>query len=408
MISDKNVNQFDLIPSIEIEGDTVTLVGIQVNAPKTAATLKAFPEAEWPAVVERLLEYGSDVQSTMQASAQQKLLEAKMADALDKLDSEVGEKLGSRLKQDRDSAKETLQRLLDDNHHRSVALLKKFADPDSKESVVARANESFEVTTRHLLRQVDRMLEGDEDAPLAKLRKDLINEVRESQQRILKELATREVLAAGPIGGLEFEDSLAKRLVSLARVMGATVEPCSTAQGAHARKTGDYLIRLPLNQHGDSVRVVVEAKNQSSTFSVERIRKELEEARRNRGAVAAVFVGSSAKMLPHKISFGEINDTDFYAAFDPETGDETALISALQLARYAALATISEPATTGVDTEAAKKEVAGMRAMVDGIARVESSFAKVHKEASGGEEATRAFRDRLIDHIRRLDDILAA
>jgi len=63
--------------------------------------------------------------------------------------------------------------------------------------------------------------------------------------------------------------------------------------------------------------------------------------RANRASAAAILVAENANMLPGQAGFGQVSPFDFVVAFNPQVGDETALMCGLYLAKVAAISTIA-------------------------------------------------------------------
>src|SRR5438552_10853462 len=89
------------------------------EAPKAAAYMTDMPADTWHSALEDFLEYGAAAVANVRTNVNMQLLESRMADMLGRLDGELKEKLDDRLEKDRDAAKETLMRLLEE-HRNSI------------------------------------------------------------------------------------------------------------------------------------------------------------------------------------------------------------------------------------------------------------------------------------------------
>jgi hypothetical protein len=195
------------------------------------------------------------------------------------------------------------------------------------------------------------------------------------------------------------------RLPILARSIGR-VEHCSRTPGDKAGNTGDYVVVMD-GYEGD-LRIAVEAKSQKTPWSAERVRQELKAARLNRNSVAAILVTDSTEILPGRVGFGQVGPFDFFVAYDPVIGDDTALACALYLAKVAALSTASVETGDLVDIGGAQREVGIIRVLLEQFSRIETSHSKIDREVDTVRAVADGLKADLLTALRRLDAILAA
>src|SRR5439155_5757113 len=105
-------------------------------------------------------------------------------------------------------------------------------------------------------------------------------------------------VASTDVGGLER---------AAARPRGATSE--------HKRKTGDHVITLGETTGAPGVRIAVEAKDQK--YKAKEAMDELQEAKKNRGAVSGIFVFTKGC---EPLEFGDFKriENDYYCTVDKD------------------------------------------------------------------------------------------
>jgi hypothetical protein len=264
--------------------------------------------------------------------------------------------------------------------------------------------ELLELTHRRVRQELVDLLQDGDEGMLAKAVKRVIEQVKESESQLAKQFAAKEALMTrSSLRGGRFEDVLAARLPLLVRGMGR-VERCGTTGGASAGNAGDYLVIVDnTTTPGEELRIVVEAKARKNRLSANEIRNELRLGRVNRGAAAAVLVANSAAALPDGIGFGQVSETDFYAALDTDLEDETALSCALYMARVAALASRPGPAGSDLDAHAVEREAAAIYDLMKQFAVIEASHSKAEKAIAAARATSADLRTDITAAIRRLE-----
>ena len=203
-----------------------------------------------------------------------------------------------------------------------------------------------------------------------------------------------------------FEDVLSARLPILTRGIGR-VEHCARTEGEKAGDGGDYQVTVETAPGGEAVCIAVEAKSHKNRFSPNAIRAELKRARANRGAVAGVFVVDNADTLPDGLGFGQVSECDFFVAYDPEDGDETALTCALYMAKVAALSTITSDAGSDLDVNAMQREISVIRGLLEQFSKIEGCHSKIDKEVTAARTLAADLKSDILAALRCLDTILA-
>lgn len=390
---------------IVVDGPNVRVVKpTSFESPKAAAFLADIPDEHRLGAVEELLDHGAAAASAAQSSAHIVMLESKV----DQLTTKFGHNLGDQLKNAGTRSAEITQRLLDAHKQELAKLVTPLTDANAKDGLPTKMAELLDQANRNALQRIAVMLQDGEEGALAKAVKQITEQVKETGLSLTKQLAGREaLLTKSNLRGGRFEDVLAARLPILARGMGR-VEHCATSPGEKAGNAGDYLITLASTRAEEPLTLAIEAKSHKGRFSPNEIKRETKAARLNRGAAAAILITDSADILPDGLGFGQVSDSDFYVALDPEQCDETPLTCALYFAKVAALATVSHEKPDQIDLNAALREVSVMRGLLEQFSKIEGGHSKIDKELTNVRTYAGDVRSDLLATLRRLDAILNA
>jgi len=98
--------------------------------------------------------------------------------------------------------------------------------------------------------------------PIAKLRGDILDEVRVFRETMIKQEGAEEVMEVTPQSGFAYEDELWDQLQMLARIHGDDVDPTGTTTGVGRSKKGDFVVEVD----GNGPRFVIEAKDTSNLY----------------------------------------------------------------------------------------------------------------------------------------------
>lgn len=146
-------------------------------------------------------------------------------------------------------------------------------------------------------------------SPIAALRRDLSAQVQDARRELTEGLAVVRALVQAQQAsqaaqtrtsaaiGRDWEDNVALAVAGWAQASGDVVEHVGSqpAPGSSSRKTGDVLVRIT---SGNQPVLIVEAKHRQRRASMRAFREELAEARRIRGAHAALAVVPTAGDVP--------------------------------------------------------------------------------------------------------------
>jgi hypothetical protein len=253
------------------------------------------------------------------------------------------------------------------------------------------------------------MLADSDAGVLAKQSERIIKAVREEIDLLKRQVVEGQARASlGVAKGRTFEEELTRVLGSICTGLGAEVIRCGDHPGIKSRKHGDHLITLKsVLTRGQTVKIAVEAKDREAAngrFSLEAVRLACRQACENRGASSAIFIADAADLLPEGRAFGTV-DGHYFLVYDPSVGDDTALAATVHMAVTRAILELSGGTGTGIDAEAARRELVQLRRLLEDFDSVEaahSSAIKAIQKASGAASGTRL---AILTVLGRLDSI---
>ncbi len=213
---------------------------------------------------------------------------------------------------------------------------------------------------------------SDPDSPLSKLKRDLDDQQRAAAEAVVnryQELATkidgvatavaveRAVTRANrvtPLKGASFADGVHRHFDQIAAAWGDSYTDTSSEVGLVSRsKKGDGVLRILDPAVGDPTendppQLVVEMSDSDT------VRRDwvsyLDEAERNRGAVASLGLVRRLEQLPGGERIRMFGPRRIVAVFDPDTDDPAVLRTMLQMLRIQAILTRGRRGTEHVRT----------------------------------------------------------
>lgn len=301
--------------------------------------------------------------------------------------------------------------------------LSELFDPDRRDSAIGRMREllgeHFEGEGSTLHRLLDL---GNAASPLATWRDEIhgqfekMRRLIEDYRRELAESASAQQAAAearteerakGTAKGRDYEDLAFEAVNDIARVFGDRAEAVGTSAGAGGNKKGDIVVTLnPRDTSGLDVRLVVEAKDRE--LGLRPMLRELDGAKHNRGAVAALALYALPEHMPSGAApFREEGQGRFLVLFDKDGADaRLALEVGYRLARFEALTEL-RTADVEVDTRGIRDDLDAARAQLVSVSQVKSMLTKLRNDVSGSvddlERRVEDLRAGLLECLDRLD-----
>ena len=259
------------------------------------------------------------------------------------------------------------QRYFDPQSGRIVQLLQsqvgpasafaKNLDPKNKDGIVATIEEKVRQLVESKLNDVLVEFSLDEDDSAMSRLKGMISKAFDDLRLSLNLKAVREeVSEQGHVKGLCFEEDLYGLVAAMGRQFGDETELVRGTPGLHKCKKGDHLITLGEATGAPGLQIVVEAKDQE--LSAKKAITELQEAKKNRGAISGIFVFAKGQEPQEFGNFKRI-DNDFYCTADKAemlAGSQPLFLwAAYEIARVQAVMTVRKEGAGKLDLERIQK-----------------------------------------------------
>ena len=344
---------------ITVGGDRLCADSLCVRDPELVRFVADHEEADRPKLLERALRVGlialANAGVTINVDAVRREFAA-LLETMTHANEAACEVLTTTLRENFADADGRLPRTLDrflGERGELRTLTAELFDPERRDSAIGRIRALlgtyFDGDASLLAQLLDPAREG---SPLHGFR----DEVRDGLERVAERLSVLEAArtaraeerARGTAKGGDFEQMVGDRLAPLARGCGDLLEHTGTTTGDEVRaKTGDYVLQLdPCWTRGVEVRVAIEAKDRR--LGLAPLARELDAARRNRGAAVAVAVFAPG-LAPPGCAPLTLPGRDVICELDPEDAQAPGFEAAIRLARALALVSSRErPAAVDV------------------------------------------------------------
>jgi hypothetical protein len=412
----RKVEPITLGCDVRIKGDNIAVTGLSLRDADLALYVGEHPAVDQPAVVERGLKVGlialrnagvtinvdfvarefdrlmhrTDESHDRAAVA----LDAALRETFAAKDGTLPRTLEQFLGKDG-----TLRRLVDD-----------LFDEERRDSAIGRMRTLlagyFDGDGAVISRMLDPRLVA---SPLHGFRTEMREMLKDVSDRLVRLEAARDARAdereKGTAKGLDFEDAVEARLDVLLRGTGDLVEPTGTAVGNSVRsRKGDFLITLdPSWTRGVPVCVAVEAK--SGRVGLAKLCRDLDETRRNRGAVIAVAVYRAGN-APSGCAPFTLHGEHIICEFDPDDPDDTAFTAAVRLGRALALSAARNHADV-VDAAAVRRDLDGIRAQLNAIVGMKSKLTSISTATGDVRNGLDALRQGVLDRVMSIEGNVA-
>ena len=261
---------------------------------------------------------------------------------------------------------------------------KKLTDPE-KGSVTTAIKDMADKTLKNLLTPDDNPADP---SPINRFKNQLIDELEGFTENITNSLtAIQTKLGVGvekkkvASDGNDFENNVAVVVQYYGRIYGDTVEATGAKSEVGAAKKGDVLVTLNSDDTlGQKCAIVWEAKTdstfklqsktKSSRVSLDKVRKEMDEALSNRNAQVGVFVIDSDGLdMDVQAAWQELDGNKLILVLDPNEISEEMVQLAYLWARWKAKASVAN-FEVKVDTEGIKRTIETLRVQIKDLKNV--------------------------------------
>jgi hypothetical protein len=261
---------------------------------------------------------------------------------------------------------------------------KKLTDPE-KGSVTTAIKDMADKTLKNLLTPDDNPADP---SPINRFKNQLIDELEGFTENITNSLtAIQTKLGVGvdrrkvALDGNDFENNVAVVVQYYGRIYGDIVEPTGAKSEVGTSKKGDVLVTLnPDDTLGQKCAIAWEAKTdstfklqsktKSSRVSLDKVRKEMDEALSKRGAQVGVFVIDSDGLdMEVQVAWQELDGNKLILVLDPEEISEEMVQLAYLWARWKAKASVAK-FKVEVNTEGIRRTIETLRVQIKDLRNV--------------------------------------
>ncbi len=400
-------------PDVRIEDGTVLIKELAIDDSDLAEYL-ASAEDQVQAVVEalrlgvrilRLAGTSGDVEMVRrQFEGMITAIGKNVDDLLEEAEEGVSERLDK-------FATERLQKSLDGHRKEINEEMKKLFGPEQTNSVQKQIDKMLEDQAKLYRRELVQVLEktDDPDNPFNRLRKSVSDEVKKAvdgvqglRDDVLKIVAEAKGAAVeaekGTAKGRSYQELVYEQVDRMAAVFGDTAKDVGDQPGEKGRsKAGDIVVELnPEGSSGIHLRIVFEAKNRRVTQ--EGILEELDEAKENRSAVAAVAVFSRDDYVPGLRTWRDYHGHRYICVLNEEELTSFALDYSYRCARIDALRSI--------EAEEVRFDLTAVQGLLKRIKGRLADFQKMQANLTGAKGSLDKVSELIEQHKRVISEDL--
>lgn len=303
------------------------------------------------------------------------------------------------------------------NHRKELneELVKLFG-PESANSVQKQIDKMLDEQGKTYVDALAQLLEqtDDPDNPFYKLREELkgkaeeaVKEVRELRDKVIEIVGEARGAAAeaekGTAKGRTYQQYVFEEIERIARIFGDTALFVANQPGEKGKDTGDVVAELnPVETSGTQIRIVVEAKNQKNV-SAPAILRELDEAKENRVALAALAVFSRPDDVPNGLrTWRDYAGHRYICVLREDEPDPFALEFSYRCARVDALRSI-EAEEAKLDVSAVKDLLKRIRGKLTDFQQMQSNLTGAKGSLEKVSELIEAHRKAMREDLDEID-----
>ncbi len=283
--------------------------------------------------------------------------------------------------QRRDSALGRIQEILDQHFKGKGSVLHQLLNPTDPQSPLHQLQSELKKDIEKLRRVVE------------EYRKDVT-------AKLAAEQAAAEAFEKTPAKGIAYQELVFQALSQIAKAFGDTAEFTGETSGIGGSKVGDMVVTInPRDAGGVTLRMAFEAKDK--TVGLKPIERELDEARQNRNAGAAVAVYSRAEHMPAGTApFHECHENLYLCLLDKDAAEDTGPLQlAYRVSRYWLLKQLTQTSVRAIDPAAVGQRIAEARKLL-------ANFANLKRRVTQLKNATTEGTDALEQELGKLRDTL--
>jgi len=390
-------------PPIEVDGSHLIIHEVHLNAPRAAYVLAGTSTSLWLSKLNIMVELGAEGVVAAGDSASVKLMEARVTNIFDKLDTDVAKVMLD----DREAVKALLE-TFGASFNKAVT---KVTDPNAPDAVPMIVTNKTAEVVRSAIANIDSMLNGGDNGALTQQTKEIVATFRTEMELLKKAIIERQAihdLGAGK--GKTLEEEVAHRLGIIGRPLMCEVERVGDKPGIRKTKAGDVVVSVKgAITRGTPIRIAFECKDhdvENGPFSLTEIRTSCRLAAENRSAQVTVFVVDDIQLLPEQRAFG-IVDGHYFLAYT-RGSDDTALAAVFHLALTKSLTELEALTSDHVDIEAARRQLQAVEDSLERFEEIESGCSAAIRSMQKVSTTGNALRSALMNGLAKLQAILIA
>lgn len=288
-------------------------------------------------------------------------------------------------------------------------LLKQFSF-DDEQSALSRMSKTVETTNQAISKHLTL---DDENSALSRLKREMLGliekQTKDAQKfqedvRVLLETAKarHEEAAASTRHGLDFEAQVVTVVQDEAKRTRDIATPVGNMTGLIKNcKKGDAVVELGPDSAAAGAKFVVEAKEKEA-YSLAEARREIDEARKNRGAECGIFVYSKRTAPADLEPLGRYGQ-DIIVVWDAEDpATDLYLKVALSLARALCIGKAAGRASQAVDFQAIDKAILEINKQINLLEEIKGWTETICSSGNKVLERLRISREKLESQARLL------
>jgi hypothetical protein len=291
-------------------------------------------------------------------------------------------------------------------------ILKEFS-LDNSDSALSRLVDRVENAQRTISNEFSL---DDESSAFARFQKGLYGHIEaigsgnrelliEVKEEVAKLNVRKEEALRGTAQGREFELELYHMINSIKETANDLVDHVGDKIGfIKNSKTGDILIELGEDHVAAGSRIIIEAKNEVG-YEEFKARKEIEKARKNRGAEFGVFVYSARTFPEGNEAISRIGNDIFTYWDEADTNSDIIIKAAIMIAR--ALCTMSEGSQRDdIEYDEINRSVRDIEKQINNMVDISKSAKTILNGSEKILEKSEIVKNVLTNQVGKLDELL--
>jgi len=334
--------------SIKIEDGHIYIKDLDILDDDLASYLSEFKDQELVEIIKKSIKIG--------LIALKGSITTEKVDYVEKEFHKLSEKLSKNLDSFKEEFKKEFEKVFDEDGGLMKKTLEQYLgeggkledlfDPKNKESAISKMSSIFDSHFKGKDSVIFKLLDHNEpESPIASLKKDLIEYyLKDMRDKLIGKEAAEAEREKGTEKGRSYQKDVFSRINEICKPFQDIPEYTADISGKIARsKVGDVVVTINPSSTGDiPLRIVFEAKD-SGAYNIQKIQKELNEARENRDAHIGIAVFTEDTCPLECTPFQQYGDDVIICTFNQDDRECLGLNLAYRVSRIAALKKLGGP-----------------------------------------------------------------